>query len=476
MVLSAVAVLFLGVSRSNPPGFFRDESAIALNARTIAERGEDEYGSSWPLYFRSFGDYKSPTYVYALAGVFAVWEPGIVAARVLSALFGLAGVLLLGVLVGRLTSPVAGVLTAVAAGLNPWLFEVSRLVFEVALLPLAVVLSLLAVERLRTRSRWSATDVVPLGASFGLMAYTYPTGRLFAPLLALGLAVWVRRVGWRSVATAWLAVAVVLVPIVAYTLVHPGALTSRYRATTYVSGDLSALEIARRFLGHYVANLDLWTWVVVGDSNSRHHVGGGGSILAGIALLAVLGFVVAVARRRHDPWWRFALYALAVSVVPASLTVDRFHTLRLVPFGVLLLLFAGLGIATLVETRPRRATLIAGGLVSILVAGQALYFQERYRTLDDERRDAFEAAYPDVLRAAARRGPVYVRSEDETSAHALWYGALQRLSPPVRRLPPGAPVPPGGVLVGELDPCRGCILVDRREPFSAYQARTSPSP
>ena len=37
-------------------------------------------------------------------------------------------------------------------------------------------------------------------------------------------------------------------------------------------------------------------------------------------------------------------------------------------------------------------------------------------------------------------------------------------------------LPPGGVLVGELDPCRGCTLVDRRAPFSAYQARTSPSP
>ncbi len=54
----------------NPPGFYIDESSIAYNALSVARSGRDEHGEAWPLYFRAFGDYKNPTYVYLLAAVF----------------------------------------------------------------------------------------------------------------------------------------------------------------------------------------------------------------------------------------------------------------------------------------------------------------------------------------------------------------------------------------------------------------------
>src|SRR4051812_34532881 len=68
----------------NPPGFYIDESSIAYNAHAISETGADEYSEAWPLYFRAFGDYKNPVYVYALAAVFRVTGPGILTARLFS--------------------------------------------------------------------------------------------------------------------------------------------------------------------------------------------------------------------------------------------------------------------------------------------------------------------------------------------------------------------------------------------------------
>ena len=47
----AVAAFQLWVSPDNPPGFFRDEAALAYNAHTIADEGRDEYGARFPLYF-----------------------------------------------------------------------------------------------------------------------------------------------------------------------------------------------------------------------------------------------------------------------------------------------------------------------------------------------------------------------------------------------------------------------------------------
>src|ERR1044072_2098120 len=140
---------------NNPPGFYIDESSIAYNALTVAQSGRDEHGEAWPLYFRAFGDYKNPTYVYLLAAVFKVTGPSITAARLLSAAVGEAA-LLLGFLAGRLSGRVeAGVVVACSELLTPWLYESSRLVFEVAAYPLVCVLFLLALRRASEKERWA---------------------------------------------------------------------------------------------------------------------------------------------------------------------------------------------------------------------------------------------------------------------------------------------------------------------------------
>src|SRR4051812_31269208 len=79
------AVLYAANLRSNPPGFYIDESSISYNAHTIAQTGRDEHGQTLPLFFRAFGEYKNPIYIYLLAGVFRITGPGILTARMLSA-------------------------------------------------------------------------------------------------------------------------------------------------------------------------------------------------------------------------------------------------------------------------------------------------------------------------------------------------------------------------------------------------------
>jgi hypothetical protein len=84
--------------RNNPAGFFVDEASIAFNAYTIALRSSDEYGHSFPLYFRAFGEYKHPVYIYGLAAVFWFTGPSILVARMFSVSAGLMAAVLLGYL------------------------------------------------------------------------------------------------------------------------------------------------------------------------------------------------------------------------------------------------------------------------------------------------------------------------------------------------------------------------------------------
>src|SRR4051812_12779037 len=168
----------------NPPGFYIDESSVAYNAHAVSRTGADEYGVAWPLYFRAFGDYKNPVFVYLLAAVFRVTGPSVLAARLLSACLGALAAMLLGLLAARVTKRAAvGVVVAVPALLTPWLYESSRLVFEVAAYPLAVVLFLSALWRASVKERWTYVDVVSLAATLALLTYTYSIGRLLAPLL-----------------------------------------------------------------------------------------------------------------------------------------------------------------------------------------------------------------------------------------------------------------------------------------------------
>ncbi len=97
-----VALLYFYDVPKNPVGFFVDEASIAYNAHTIAQSGRDEYGHAFPLYFRAFGEYKSPVYIYILSLVFRVTGPSGLVARVVSAIAGLIAAVLLGMLAARL--------------------------------------------------------------------------------------------------------------------------------------------------------------------------------------------------------------------------------------------------------------------------------------------------------------------------------------------------------------------------------------
>src|SRR5207237_4525542 len=115
-------VLYTPNLTTSPRGFVIYESSIAYNAATIAQTGRDEFGIAWPLYFRAFGEYKNPVYIYLLAGIYRVSGPTILGARLLSALAGLATAALLGLLAFRLTRRRTVALFVVGSALlTPWL-------------------------------------------------------------------------------------------------------------------------------------------------------------------------------------------------------------------------------------------------------------------------------------------------------------------------------------------------------------------
>jgi 4-amino-4-deoxy-L-arabinose transferase-like glycosyltransferase len=479
IVILLGSFLFIYRCHTNPAGFFVDESSVAFNAYTISQTGQDEFGNSWPLYFRAFGDYKNPVYVYVLALIFKVTGPGIFTARLFSAIAGILAVLLLGYLASRITKDWRVVLLVLLmAFLTPWLFEMSRVVFEVALYPLVVVLFLIAVRRAATREIWSWTDVLSLACTLALLTYTYSIGRLLAPLFAAGLAIFITRKRVVGLIGAWITYALTLIPVFTFQRDHNGALTARFDMISYWKSANPIWINVLEFIKHYFANLNPIRFFYNGDPNIYQvaHVYGQPVMLSVTFALSLIGICLVLLRQRGNRWWIFLLYVCAVSVIPASLTVDYFHMLRLIVLPVLLLLFTipALEFVFMRKERVNRVALIAA-VVLIVVQGVAFQITYHRAVNNAWRRHLFDADYKTkIFDIALRDGrkPIYLADALDTPyIQAYWYGTLRGLSlKDFVRLKPDEVPPVGSLVITTYESCTQENVISQTDPYTLYTA------
>ena len=469
-----VAIAYFKDVPNNPVGFFVDEASIAYNAHTISKNGSDEYGHVFPLYFRAFGEYKSPVYIYALSALFWFTGPSIFASRLLSAVAGLTGAVFLGFLGARLANRrIVGFIVFLSAALTPWIFEISRLVFEVALFPALLALFLLLLYRATRNEQWSWLIAAALGALLGLMFYTYSVGRLLAPFFALGFVFFFTRRRWRGVVLTWAVFGLTLLPFAIFTLRYPGALSERFKHVTFVKPEHTRAEIFGRFVQNYVMNFSPRSWAISGDPEPRHHLPWMGSLLVGVVILAVLGIGVVLAWHRSEAWWRFVLYGLAVSPIPASLTLDHFHTLRLIGLPIFLLVLTAPGIEFLLtengEWGIARRRILTALVIAILLQGAV--FQWRFR-VSPPRDDAFDSYYPELLATALKRPERPIHLLDKTPAayvYAFWYATLHNVNVNnFRRASIDEPISHGTLVIGHELPCTNCEIIMERGQFRVY--------
>jgi hypothetical protein len=457
--LLAVCAFNLWITPSNPPGFLPDEASMSYNAYLIGHHLHDENGGLLPLYLRSFGDYKSPLFTYVLAVVFRVTGPHAEVARGLAAVAVLLGALLLGLFARRRTgSTLVGVVVVVLAGLTPWLFEVGRAAYEVALEPLLICLFLLTVDATWRRNAWTARRGIGVGLTLTGIAFVYAAGRLLAPLFGLALLVFASRSRWRWFAGAWgTFVATSVVPIAVYWFRHPGALTERYDQTSFITSSMAPWTIVGHAIRNYVIDINLWRWVVSGDPKPYVHTYGSGSIFGAVVLLALGSVLLAVVRRRADRFWLFTVVLLVVSPIPSALTKDRHYGLRLVPLPVLLVVVALPALVWLLG-RARRDWLARIGCAVLvgLVAFQFVHFVDNFRARGWARTLAFHAGVPGLLREGfgADRTIFVNQHEPHALVYARWYAVEHGLAASRVSLIPFKTIPPDGSIVfGRFQPC-----------------------
>ncbi len=517
LCVAGLALLFAlytwGISR-NPPGFYLDESMTAYNAYLVSRTGAGEFGPRFPILFQAYAvsnaNYINPLTIYLMAIVFRFVHPSITLARCFAAFWMFAACLLLGVLAKRISGQhKIGIIVAGTALLTPWLFEVGRLVWDAHFSAFTVVLFLLAAYRIQSRETWKWPDIVMVAGTLAVITYGYYSGRVLAPLYALGLLLFAttkhRLLG---TAKAWVAYAVTLVPLILFNRLHSGVLTRRLWNVSYIRPDLPWKEIPSQFAEFarcYLQDQSLTSLLMTGDSQGRHHVqGSGGAILFATFVLAMIGLGLIITRRWREPWWRFVLYGLAASIVPGAITDWPFHELRLASYAVFLLVLTVPALewllapkevkqrasGTSTEAHNGKLTRVAGvshvlsrpirlGFLVILLAAtvaQAVDFQVTFWREGPKRLYDFDAPYKALYDAAVAQPqrPIYLENGMWGPAymHAFWFATVEgRPLSEFVRLPDGVKPPSGGIVLSSNSECQNCQHIQKSYVYLLYRAK-----
>jgi len=517
LCVAAVVLLFSlytwGISQ-NPPGFYLDESATAYNAYLVSRTGAGEFGPRFPVLFQEYvvsnPTYINPLTIYLLAIVFRFLHPSILVARTFAAFWMFAACLLLGVLATRISGRRnIGIIVAGSALVTPWLFEIGRLVWDAHFSGFTIVVFLLAAYCIQSKEKWNWQDILLVAGSLAVIAYGYLSGRVLAPLFALGLLFFATsKHRFFGILKIWLAYAVTLVPLILFNRSHSGVLTKRLWEVSYIKPDAAWKEIPSEiaeFVRCYFQDQSLSPLLMTGDGHWHHHVeGSGGAMLLGTFILAMAGLLLVFARRWRDPWWRFVLYGLAASIVPGAMTDWPFHELRLMGYAVFLLVLTipalewllasvepkqrvGDTTDTTHDGEPGSAVVASPGLprgvrmgiLALLLTAtvaQAVDFQLIFWRKGLDRQFAFDVLYKDAYDAAVARSerPIYLEDGQWGPAYmdAYWYATVEgRPLSQFVRLPAGAKPPPGAIVLSSNSDCQNCEVIKKYLQFELYKAK-----
>lgn len=327
--LLLVLILFLGFAlrvyklSDIPQGFFCDEAAVGYNAYTILHTGRDEYGVPLPIFFRSFGDYKTPVLIYSAVPFIALFGMTEFSVRITSVFWGMMTIVtmyFLGREVDRKNPDSFGLLSAFVAATMPWLIHYNRTGFDINTYSAFFTATAYFFIRAQREKQW----IMPAWIVGGLTLYTYNPERLLIPLFFIGICAIYRKECMKHIRIHLIGLGVLgfmSIPLV-LSLAHGEGLSMLEMAASS-SGNLSVWQRIPLFIQHYVYQLSP-QFFFRGDPTvlTRHFVGGFTPVLFVTLPFAVAGLTVLFVSFLKDKTKQFLLYWFFLYPIAGAVATD----------------------------------------------------------------------------------------------------------------------------------------------------------
>lgn len=389
-----------------PSSLTWDETALGYNAYSILKTGKDEYGNFLPLIFKSFGDFKPGFYIYLTVPSVAIFGLTELAVRLPSAIFGVATVFLIYLLINRLfKSNKFGIWAALVLALSPWHIQFSRGAWEANIAVFLMVAGVFTFIKALEDNRF----LPPTSIFFGLSFFTYQGAKVFTPLLLLGLMMifWrkIKELPRKSIVVSVLVLIALVTPLFLGTVFNGGGgrarvmsifsyprpqediekiLTQdRLRQSSLIFNLFhnETLNFTRGILGRYFNHFSGKFLFFEGDwSNKRLGVPYSG-VLYFIEMLFLFFGVYFVLGQKDNQAKKLLFYWLFVASIPAAITRDSVSAVRSLNMVVPLTIFVGAGVYQLVlffHTKKTLLKLSVYGLLFVIYVWNVAYFLDQY--------------------------------------------------------------------------------------------------
>ena len=329
-ILISVFLHFYSLS-SVPNGFFCDESAIGYNAWSILETGRDEYGTSYPLFFRCFDNYHDPVMVYTLVPLIKIFGLSKWIVRFPSTVYMLLASLAFYFLSYHFTrGKYLSLCAAFVFSILPWAFPLSRTTMS-GYTPMLLGMTAGWLFLMKAFAHKSAKFAAFSALGWALAMYSHNCGRPMTAVLlvcffaASGKGV-IRR--WRTAALFSILFVALMLPMIFYVLYHPESMSARFQ-TISVWRDFPGIpETLKRIAVRYLEYFSPVYLFLTGGTTIRHNTG-----LTGVLFISLLPGVLAGLYRcikyfSRNYYYRCVMLGIAVYPAAAVLTIDHYHSTR----------------------------------------------------------------------------------------------------------------------------------------------------
>jgi 4-amino-4-deoxy-L-arabinose transferase-like glycosyltransferase len=347
----------------NPPGLYIDEVSIGNNASDILTTGKDEFGESFPLFFKAFGEYKMPVYIYMTSLSISIFGKNEMAIRFPSALLGSLTILIFYFFVRKLLSlnkdsiepgvEKTALLASFLLAITPWHLHFSRGGFE-ATIALFFFLSGFVLFLYFFENKKSLIIGLSL-LMFSLSVYSYNAYRVIAPISVLFLSflyIYTFPKEKKTILGSLILFGMLILPLVIFSLSPQGS--ERFSQTS-VFREISAnslgekiiqfpLAVFRNYLSFFSFNFLFDT----GDGIGRHQIHNFGPLFKWQLPFLLIGIFALIKIKEKLVKW-IILFLILISPLSAAFAVPSPHTLRSLTLVIPLTFLVSLGLIYLLE-------------------------------------------------------------------------------------------------------------------------------
>jgi 4-amino-4-deoxy-L-arabinose transferase-like glycosyltransferase len=292
LIIILGSILRLWGLDSTPPSLNQDEAVNGVDAYAIANNLMDHHGNFLPPMLQSFNDWASPTLTYLTAPFVKIFGLSVWGIRFVNAFVGILGIPLVYWLVKHFTnSKSASLFGAFVLAIAPFSINLSRWAIPPSVVPTLLLAFLVAFFWTTTQIGKKSYFGIVLTAISGIaLVYSYPTMKIYAPILALVMfLVYIKKL-WKQFAVGGALFALVISPIYILTITKPDIYNARYNSVKISEAEGFVNGFVSRFFDYFSPIFMFGS----SDGNSMHHVPRFGPLPEITGYLIYIGLLVAM--------------------------------------------------------------------------------------------------------------------------------------------------------------------------------------